>query len=694
MVGRRIARQRRSAPGWFVAGVNVTFAGALVASGVVGGSWPAWPGLVGLVALSAAAGLVTVRYGGWRSTLLPLALVVALGRMGPLAALAAVSAGAGMAVAVRSRALAASARALAVQVGAASVGAAAFALVGSRDGRSPMAAVGCVLAATAFTSGEWLSHQLEAPRKRGSARFDTRAAVTAAGAGVVAATTGVAIVRLETVGPFLPLLVLPLLGAVALGARQLAGRQDEHERLDRLAAATARTTGLRSFEAAVAQAAVEAGPLVGGTVAMSLAMGEDGTLVAAVVDEAGLRPASPDLTAALVEWGQSGNRGESDARHVPAAMRALCSEAISVVRAGEFDQGRPGALAVAVLRVGGTDGQSAARAQLLETFVGHAALIATNALLFQRVEAALRDQVDMNRQKDEFLAAVSHELRTPLASMLGSVETLRRLDGRMTPESRERFFTIANRQGKRLQRLIEELLLTASLDHRQEMVVATSCRLNEVLEEVAIDLALQSNDRIQVRCAPGAETLSTDPNKIRQVITNLAENATKYAPDGVIELHAEPRGDRIEVRVVDHGPGIPFTDRERAFERFVQLDGSSTRAQGGTGLGLYLCRRVADLLEADLALTDTPGGGATFILSLPRSHSATPANDEDRPAPSRPNMAASPLAGRGRPPGPYLDRSLLDLTRGPSSGPAAGLAARPVVPSGLLPPSSAERGAS
>ena len=80
----------------------------------------------------------------------------------------------------------------------------------------------------------------------------------------------------------------------------------------------------------------------------------------------------------------------------------------------------------------------------------------------------MRHQVDLNRQKDEFLAAVSHELRTPLASMLGSVETLRRLDGRLDAEARDRFFGIALRQGKRLQRLIEELLLTAAVEHRKE----------------------------------------------------------------------------------------------------------------------------------------------------------------------------------------------------------------------------------
>ncbi|GAC1322721.1 MAG: hypothetical protein NVSMB16_16660 [Acidimicrobiales bacterium] len=184
-----------------------------------------------------------------------------------------------------------------------------------------------------------------------------------------------------------------------------------------------------------------------------------------------------------------------------------------------------------------------------------------------------------------------------------------------------------------------------------------------------------------MRCSPGADVISTDPNKLRQVVTNLLENATKYAGEGPIEVSAREVADRIEIRVVDHGPGIAPEDRNRAFERFVQLDGSSTRSQGGTGLGLYLCKRVAELLEADLRLAETPGGGATFVVSLPRTHSTALHVRHGGPV-GITGLAASPLRS-GSVKGSGLDRSLLDLTRGPSSGPAAGLGARPVVPAGL-----------
>ncbi|GAC1315181.1 MAG: hypothetical protein NVSMB12_09950 [Acidimicrobiales bacterium] len=687
MVGRRIAWKRGPATEWLGAVVGAALTAGVGVSGVLGRRWPGWAVVALVVVLFGLAQAVPIQVSGRRWTLVPLAAVIALTTAGPLATVVAVALTAGAAGALRDRSARRAVVAVSGQAASVATAAAAFVLLGGGEAATAVtlgaAAAAAVLCCVGERTVAWgACSSVEEP----SASPAHEVAGVLAG-GVVAATSGVLLVRLYALGPVVPALALPLLGLLIAGARQLSIRQQAQARLDRLAAASARTTGLRSFESAVAQAAGEAGPLVDGSVALSLAIGENDALVCSIVDGAGVRPAAPDLAADMLEWVMNGPRGEVGVDGLPVRLRSLLPTACAVITAGSFDEGRPGSLAVAVLRSAPPDGRHASRSALLETFVSHAGLIATNALLFQRVEAALRDQVDMNRQKDEFLAAVSHELRTPLASMLGSVETLRRLDGRMTPDARERFFTIAHRQGKRLQRLIEELLLTASLDHRQELVVATSCQLAEVLEEVAVDLALQSDERVQVRCEPGAETVSTDPNKIRQVITNLVENATKYAPDGVIEVTAAPAGARIEVRVTDHGPGIAFADRERAFERFVQLDGSSTRAQGGTGLGLYLCRRVADLLEADLTLTETPGGGATFVLSLPRVHSATPVVTEGNPLDGRPNPAASPFAGRDRfRAGPFLDRALLDLTRGPSSGPTAGLGARPVVPSGLRPP--------
>jgi len=101
--------------------------------------------------------------------------------------------------------------------------------------------------------------------------------------------------------------------------------------------------------------------------------------------------------------------------------------------------------------------------------------------------------------------------------------------------------------------------------------------------------------------------------------------------------HTPGAGD-IAVTVVDHGPGVPADQRERVFERFVQLDQSSTRTQGGTGLGLYLCRRLTELLGAELTLAETPGGGCTFTLVLPQ-----PMEDEDMQTPTATRATSLPV---------------------------------------------------
>jgi signal transduction histidine kinase len=133
---------------------------------------------------------------------------------------------------------------------------------------------------------------------------------------------------------------------------------------------------------------------------------------------------------------------------------------------------------------------------------------------------------------------------------------------------------------------------------------------------------------------------------------NLIENATKYAPSGPIEIEAMAAGSRALFFVTDHGPGIAPDDRARVFERFVQLDQSLTRRQGGLGLGLYLCRQLVELLDGELVLTETPGGGCSFCVAVSRELVGTDAAETPRPAVAggvlrRPVEASAPLQATG-----------------------------------------------
>jgi signal transduction histidine kinase len=299
-----------------------------------------------------------------------------------------------------------------------------------------------------------------------------------------------------------------------------------------------------------------------------------------------------------------------------------------------------GSVVIVVLRDGVASAGTKSRVETLAAFAQSAALIVSNARLHEEREIALARQVDLNRQKSDFVAAVSHELRTPLAVMLGSVHTLERLDGRMTPEQRTQLFDMTVDQGGRLQRLIDELLLVAAAEHADVHVELEHVDIAELFASVELATKASTKGRV-VSTITGGGTIVTDASKVERILLNLVENAAKYAPDGPIELRSTRVGDEKHLAVVDHGPGIPELERDRVFERFVQLDQSSTRRQGGTGLGLHLCRQLAEVVGGRMTVTETPGGGCTFSLFVPASMPGALAPAETGDA----NDAAAPAQG-------------------------------------------------
>jgi two-component system OmpR family sensor kinase len=110
----------------------------------------------------------------------------------------------------------------------------------------------------------------------------------------------------------------------------------------------------------------------------------------------------------------------------------------------------------------------------------------------------------------------------------------------------------------------------------------------------------------------------SDPEHIRRIMINLVQNAIRYAPGSPVEVAAQEDQDAATVSVIDHGPGIPTQDRERVFDRFTQLEPSTTRRQGGTGLGLAIVRGLSSTIGGTVRIKDTPGGGATFEVWIPK----------------------------------------------------------------------------
>ena len=440
-----------------------------------------------------------------------------------------------------------------------------------------------------------------------------RSAATGLLATLTAAPVGLVALDLAAHGPFVPLLLAPIAVAVALNARYAVAQRDEHLRFERLYESSARAASLVALDDALRSLAAETRSLGTGFAALCCATDAGGVWRGAYSDDDGERPAARQAVEAAVALAARVGDHEVDSAHAPEVARIAPAARDAVVVSTAHENGR---VVLLVLRDGATNAGAKSRIETLAAFANNAALIVSNALLHEERAVALARQVDLNRQKSDFVAAVSHELRTPLAVMIGSVHTLERLDGRMTEAQRTQLFDMTVEQGARLQRLIDELLLVAAAEHSS---VQTQCEPIDIGELFAsIGAATAATTDSPLVCATNdATTAVSDPSKIERILLNLVENAAKYAPGAPIALEARRAGADVRFSVIDHGPGIPECERERVFERFVQLDQSSTRRQGGTGLGLHLCRRLSELVGGRLSLDETPGGGCTFTLTIP-----------------------------------------------------------------------------
>ncbi|MGH2727037.1 MAG: sensor histidine kinase, partial [Actinomycetota bacterium] len=259
--------------------------------------------------------------------------------------------------------------------------------------------------------------------------------------------------------------------------------------------------------------------------------------------------------------------------------------------------------------------------KLLEMLANHASVAVHNAQLVTRLEESLAHMTELNRLKDDFVATVSHELRTPLTSIQGFVKTLLRDDVRFDPVDQRSYLEIVERQGERLGRLIEDLLVVARIDDEPLETTESSVRLADSARQVVNDLRAAAPDRrITVVFDEAVPDVRTDGEKARRILSNLLENAVKYsAPDSPITVSGRIEAAGVIVSVEDRGIGIPTESAERIFDRFYQVDQSATRVAGGTGLGLYICRGLAEALGGRLWLerSDLDGGGSVFSLWLP-----------------------------------------------------------------------------
>jgi CheY-like chemotaxis protein len=241
--------------------------------------------------------------------------------------------------------------------------------------------------------------------------------------------------------------------------------------------------------------------------------------------------------------------------------------------------------------------------------------------------AALRAAVDANRAKSAFLANMSHEIRTPMTAILGFAEVL--TEGLPDGVLREAAATI-QRNGQHLLDMINEILDLSRIESGNFQLSFATVDGRAMVREVAALLRLRAEEKgvaLRVAAEPTLAAVTTDPQRLRQVLVNLAGNAIKFTAQGHVELTVgrvcDGRyGDCVEFRVSDTGIGIAPAALERIFEPFAQASPSTERQFGGTGLGLAISRRLATALGGTLEAESVVGRGSTFRLLLPWSPEA------------------------------------------------------------------------
>lgn len=247
-------------------------------------------------------------------------------------------------------------------------------------------------------------------------------------------------------------------------------------------------------------------------------------------------------------------------------------------------------------------------AQLTRTFNG----------LIERVDTLLSAQ-------RQFLADTSHELRTPLTTVRGNLELL---EHDMPPEERQEILRETRDEVDRMARLVRDLLLLAQNGETLPLERLPT-RLDLLVLE-SVSRVVGGAPRVQTQTEP--VTVLVDPDRVQQVVTNLVENALRYASqaDGAVLVRVTRQPPYALLQVEDDGPGVPPEAQERIFDRFYRVDRSRSRAQGGVGLGLAIVRHLVAAHGGTVRVENRPTGGACFTVTLPAEPSWNDLRDGER----------------------------------------------------------------
>jgi CheY-like chemotaxis protein/nitrogen-specific signal transduction histidine kinase len=230
---------------------------------------------------------------------------------------------------------------------------------------------------------------------------------------------------------------------------------------------------------------------------------------------------------------------------------------------------------------------------------------------------------ESDRLKSSFLANMSHEIRTPMNAIIGFSELLQEED--IPFETRQQFFTHIRNSGNSLLNLINDIIDFSKIESGKLKISCTYYSLNQLFDELYHTFAKikisKGKEHIELIFSKGLnETESviyTDPLRLKQIITNLVENALKFTEQGSIHVSYQLNENNLIFTVEDTGIGISSDKQKIIFSRFRQADDSHARRYGGTGLGLSISKKLAELLNGDMWVESTPDIGSSFFVKIP-----------------------------------------------------------------------------
>ncbi len=238
------------------------------------------------------------------------------------------------------------------------------------------------------------------------------------------------------------------------------------------------------------------------------------------------------------------------------------------------------------------------------------------------IMALIEDVTDYKKMENirkDFVANVSHELKTPLTSIAGFVETLQS-GAAEDPVTRAKFLDIISIESARLKRLIEDILIISDIERGRELRTEDKFDIKGAIDQTirSIDpIISEKQAKVTTDYDPGELIISGNPDRFKQMMVNLIENAVKYSgPGAEVLISVHRKYNRIHISVKDNGFGIPAEHLPRLFERFYRVDRSRSQKEGGTGLGLAIVKHIVNLFEGEIFVKSKVGEGTEFTIIL------------------------------------------------------------------------------